>query len=218
MRLSASEFMSDTIHSAAPRKTTALLDALVAEVIAAKGDGATITLGELIDQLKERAIGLVLLILALPCCLPFVYGVPQAVALPMLFFAGQMAIGRRTLWLPENLRARSFQVATLKDIIDRGRRYIGWFEAVAHPRLAALTSPTGTTIVGALLLIPTASILVPLPLTNTVPGAGVAIASVGLIERDGLLVLFGLLVGLVWVAILVIGGPAAIYWLVNQVR
>lgn len=218
MRLSASEFMSDPIHSAAPRKTTALLDALVADVVAAKGDGATITLGELIDQLKERAIGLVLLILALPCCLPFVYGVPQAVALPMLFFAGQMAIGRRTLWLPEKLRARSFQVSTLQDIIGRGRRYIGWFEAVAHPRLAALTSPTGTTIVGALLLIPTASILVPLPLTNTVPGAGVAIASVGLIERDGLLVLLGLLVGLTWVAILVIGGPAAIYWLVSQVR
>ncbi|MEM9234514.1 MAG: exopolysaccharide biosynthesis protein, partial [Pseudomonadota bacterium] len=37
------------------------------------------------------------------------------------------------------------------------------------------------------------------------PGIGVAIASVGLLERDGLLVLAGLALGLAWVALLVFG-------------
>ena len=52
------------------------------------------------------------------------------------------------------------------------------------------------------MLVPTASILLPLPSTNTVPGIGVAIASLGLIERDGLLVILGLFIGFLWVALL----------------
>ena len=57
-----------------------------------------------------------------------------------------------------------------------------------------------------------ASVLVPLPATNTVPGIGVAIASIGLITRDGLLVLAGLFIGTAWILLLVVGitvfGPA----------
>ena len=40
-----------------------------------------------------------------------------------------------------------------------------------------------------------ASILVPLPMTNTVPGFGVAIASFGLMQKDGLMVIGGLIIG-----------------------
>jgi hypothetical protein len=38
---------------------------------------------------------------------------------------------------------------------------------------------------------------------------------VGLIERDALFVVMGLIAALVWVAILAIGGPAVIYFIVN---
>ena len=80
-----------------------------------------------------------------------------------------------------------------------------------------MTSRSATRLIGALLLIPCASILVPLPLTNTVPGIAVALAAVGLIERDGLFVLMGLIGGLIWVALLFIGGPALIYLVVDFV-
>lgn len=65
------------------------------------------------------------------------------------------------------------------------------------------------------MIVPCLSILVPLPLTNTVPGIGVALVAVGLIERDALFVVMGLIAALVWVAILVIGGPALIYFIIN---
>lgn len=204
--------------TSSPKGTTALIDGLLSDIAARKGPDSNITLGELIDGLQERAFGMLLLLFALPCCLPFVYGLPQIVAFPMLFLAGQMALGRQTLWLPDGLRDRSFKVAGLQVSVDRARRYVGWFETLSHPRLTALTGHRGSRIVGALLLIPCASILIPLPLTNTVPGIGVAIASIGLIERDGLVVGFGLFVGLVWVAVLFIGGPAALLWLIGMVR
>lgn len=161
------------------------------------------TLGALVDAMDERAFGLLLLILALPCCLPFLYGIPQIVAVPMIAITAQLAYGREAPWLPQKLRQREFEIAGMRNIVTRASRYLGWVERIAQPRLTALTDNRGAQIVGLLLLIPCASILVPLPSTNTTPGIGVAIASVGLLERDGLLVLAGLTLGLLWVAFLI---------------
>lgn len=174
-----------------------------------------ISLGELFDGMQKRAFGLLLLMLALPCCLPFVYGLPQIVALPILLLAGQMALGRNTPWLPERLRKRSFTVSSISNALARSRRYLAMVEWICHPRLPGLTGPAASRITGTLLLIPAASILVPLPLTNTVPGIAIAVVSVGLIERDGLMVVGGLFLGIFWVGALIIGGHAAISALSN---
>ena len=156
-----------------------------------------------------------MLLLALPCCLPFVYGLPQIVALPMLLLAGQMALGHQTPWLPSAIRSRKLAIGAAQNVVRRAAPYLRIAEWFAHPRLTTLTGPVGTRVVGAILLVPTASILVPLPLTNTVPGIAVAIVSVGLVERDGLFVAAGLVLGILWVLALIIGGHAAISALFN---
>ncbi len=163
-------------------------------------------LGDVVERLDERAFGLLLLLLALPCTLPFVYILPQIVALPMLALAAQMAWGRQSPWLPRALEERRFSIPAFSSVINRAEKYVGWFEALARPRLTVLTGRVGARIVGALLLFPAASILTPLPSTNTVPGIGVAIAALGLIERDGLLVILGLFIGLAWVGLLLFFG------------
>ncbi|MEM0899750.1 MAG: exopolysaccharide biosynthesis protein [Pseudomonadota bacterium] len=204
--------MIDEKTDEAPRGALAKIEA----VLAAKAQtGTHITLGDLSDALGERAYGLMLLILSLPCCLPFVYILPQIVALPMAVLAWQMAVGRRAPWLPEKLRNREIEIETMLGVVARAKRYGGWLEKLAHPRFAGVTGRLGSRIVGALMVVPALSVLVPLPLTNTVPGFGIALASVGLIERDGLFTIAGLLAGFIWVALLVIGGPALIYFIVD---
>lgn len=169
-----------------------------------------VSLKTLIAALEERAFGLGILILALPCCVPFLYGIPQIVALPMLALAGQLAAGRHEPWLPSSLAERQVSVAGLRGVVGRTQKYLGFVERLARPRLRFLSHGVGARVVGAVMLIPTASILVPLPSTNTVPGIGVAIASVGLLERDGVLILLGLLIGLAWVCALVFLGAEAL--------
>ncbi|MBC7284507.1 exopolysaccharide biosynthesis protein [Hoeflea sp.] len=212
--------MSEFAATTAPRGALAKIDAILRPHLEGArsnpgGAKATITLGELSDLMEERAFGLLLLVLALPCCLPFVYLLPQLVALPMLVLAAQMASGRKSPWLPETLRRRALPVAGLLDVVARAKQYGGWLERLAHPRFASLTGDRAARVIGALLIIPCASILVPLPLTNTVPGIGVALAAIGLIERDALFVILGLVVAMTWVAILVIGGPALLYLLID---
>lgn len=209
--------MTDTIDAdpQTPRGALAKIEHILRTQNGGDASGE-ITLGQLSDAMEERAFGLLILILALPCCLPFVYLLPQLVALPMVVLAWQMAMGRRAPWLPETLRKRKLPIAGLLEVVDRSKRYGGdIIERLAHPRLVGVTGDRGTRVVGALMVVPCLSILVPLPLTNTVPGFGVSLVSVGLIERDGLFVIAGLIIGLLWVLLLAIGGPALIYFLVG---
>ena len=84
-------------------------------------------------------------------------------------------------------------------------KYFGWVERIARPRLLVLSGPTAERLVGVVFIVFLASILIPLPATNTIPGIGVAIASIGLITRDGLLVLAGLAIGSAWILLLLVG-------------
>ena len=202
-----------------PRGATATLHAILADLrdrdqsaTRANADTqaeAKASFGDVIDRLDERAFGLLLLLLALPCTLPFIYLLPQLVALPMLALAGQMVAGREHPWLPKKLHDREFAISGFESVLTRAGKYVGWFEKLSTPRLTALTNRTGARVIGLLLLAPTASILVPLPSTNTVPGIGVAITAVGLIERDGLLVLLGLAIGFAWIGLLAFFGLEA---------
>ncbi len=157
-------------------------------------------LGVIVDRLDERAFGLLLLLLALPCTPPFVYLLPQIVAVPMLALAAQMAAGRQSPWFPRGLRERRLHLAEFSKVLDFCEKYVRWLEKIARPRLPAATGRTGARIAGALMIIPTLSILAPFPGTNTVPGIGIAVTALGLIQRDGLLVIAGLIIGLGWVA------------------
>ncbi len=209
---SSDETLADADRSQPARGATRVLAAILADLrtnadanpaLETDGkDGPQGRLGDIIDRLDERAYGFLILLLALPCCLPFVYLLPQIVALPMLALAAQMALGRRHPWLPKALHDRSFSIPAFEKVLARAGRYVGLIERVARPRLKPVTSHFSTRIIGFLLLIPTASILVPLPSTNTIPGIGVAIAALGLIERDGLLVIAGLVIGFAWVGLL----------------
>ncbi|MEO0383448.1 MAG: exopolysaccharide biosynthesis protein [Pseudomonadota bacterium] len=191
-------------------------DRIDAVLVEAQASGTErLELGALATALKERAFGLMVLALALPCCLPFVYLIPQIVALPILVLTGQMVSGRHVPWLPEKLKNRDFDIAAMRTVVARGKKWFGWTEHISRPRLLALSGPRATRIVGALMMIPAASILVPLPSTNTVPGIGVTITSIGLIERDGLMILLGLLIGLAWVAFLLISAPLLAMWAVD---
>lgn len=176
------------------------------DALAAEAGGPAVTLGWILDRLHERAFGLFLLILALPCCIPFLYGVPQVVALPLVFVSGQIVAGRRVPWLPARLRHRPVATARLAEIARRAGPWLRRIEAVSRPRLSALSRPPADRAVGVALLVFSLSILVPLPATNTVPGFAVVLVAMGLLQRDGLLVTLGAALGTAWIATLVLAG------------
>ncbi|MBT55726.1 MAG: polysaccharide synthesis protein exod [Mameliella sp.] len=177
------------------------LDSLVAE---APGD--SVSLDWILSQLHERAFGLFLLILALPCCIPFLYGIPQIVSLPLMFVSVQILLGRRMPWLPRKLGARTVSTSGLASLARRAGPWLRRIEAVSRPRLGALTRRPIDRLVGLGLVVFSASIMVPLPGTNTVPGFAVVVVAMGLLQRDGILVLVGAVLGTTWIATLIFAG------------
>lgn len=178
------------------------------EAMAAEASTEGLSLHAIFTRLDERAFGAGLFLLALPCAIPFLYLVPQIVSLPMMALTLQMLAGREDPWLPEKFGQRHIDKTGLTRMASFGRKWFGWLETIAHPRLTWLTGKSAERILAVFLTIFCASILLPIPSTNTVPGIGVAIVAFGLMSRDGLLVILGLIVGTAWVSLLI---GAALY-------
>lgn len=177
----------------------------ILETLASEAPEQGLSLREIFDHLDESAFGAGLFLLALPCCVPFLYGIPQVVAVPMLALSLQMLAGRAELWLPEALGRRRIDKAGLLRMAHGGRRWLGWIERLTRPRLTLITGSRAERVIGAFMVCFSISILLPVPLTNTVPGFAVAVASFGLMQKDGLAVIAGLVVGAVWVGALILG-------------
>ena len=172
------------------------------EAMAEQASESGLSLRDILDRLDERAFGAALFILALPCAIPFLYGVPQAVSLPMIALAVQMLSGREEPWLPDRLGVRMIDRSNLQRISAFGRKWFGWVEIFAKPRLLWMSGQKAERGIAVFLTLFCASILLPFPGTNTMPGIAVAIVAFGLMARDGLLILVGLFFGNLWLGIL----------------
>ena len=169
---------------------------LVADLAQASGpDGLTI--GQIRDRLDERAFGLMILILAIPCLVPALYGVPQIVGLPILLLAGQMLVGRNEPWLPDAVLRRTVSKSMLDRMADFATKRMGWLERLSRPRLKMFASGPAEPFAAAFMILATVTIV--LPMTNTVPSVALALLSVGLIQRDGLFVAAGATIAVGWV-------------------
>ncbi|WP_284876577.1 exopolysaccharide biosynthesis protein [Brevundimonas sp. MEB006b] len=168
--------------------------------LADDGGDVGLTLHEIRDRLDERAYGLLILLLSIPCLVPGLYGVPQVVGLIVILLAGQMLVGREEPWLPRwflNLRCKG---SWLKAMADFAETKLGWIDRLSRPRLRRFADGPGEKLAAVFMILATVTIV--MPLTNTIPSIALALLSVGLIQRDGLFVLAGCAVTTVWLTIL----------------
>jgi hypothetical protein len=168
--------------------------------LADDGGDEGLTLAEILDRLDERAYGLLILLLSIPCLVPGLYGVPQVVGLAILILATQLMIGREEPWLPRwmlRLRARG---AWLKAMADFSESRLSWLNRLSKPRLKAFACGPGEKLAAAFMILATITIV--MPLTNTIPSVALALLAVGLIQRDGLFVLGGAGVAAAWATVL----------------
>lgn len=183
---------TETPHVDNPKKSFTALVASLATMSGPEG----LTLREIRDELDERGFGLMILILAIPCLVPALYGVPQIVGIPILLLAGQMLAGRIEPWLPEAVLKRRVSKAWLDRMADFATKRMGWFERLSRPRLTLFTVGWAERVVALFMILATVTIV--LPMTNTVPSVALTLLAVGLIQRDGLFVLGGAAVAVGW--------------------
>ncbi len=162
-----------------------------------------ISIGHLIDGLGDRAFGLILLILAIPTAIPGPPGLPVVFGAPMLVFTAQLWLGYHHPWLPDFIRRRHFSRDALLPLVRRVRPVLARLERICRPRVLGLTEGTGERLVGAFFFVCALVLMnpVPIPFSHLPLGIALAILSLGYIERDGIVVIAGLLASVAGIAI-----------------
>jgi len=148
-----------------------------------------VTVAELIDRLDGRAIGLLLLILALPMCIPNVPGISTIFGLLLIAPGVQMMLGGGKLWLPRRVRAWSFSREGLQRAIQVANPYLKRIEKLIRPRWSFLTRMPFTFLFGFQVLVMAFVLVLPIPFGNWPPAMTLAMMALALLQRDGLLML-----------------------------
>lgn len=164
----------------------------------------TVSMAALLEALHERGFGVLLLLFATPMALPVPVppGINIMLASPLVVLTAQQMMGAHTIWLPRKMKARTFSVPKLRGMIADVIPWLRRAEKVICPRLGILTHGTLSRFFGFLGLLMALTVMIPVPMTNTVPSFGIALMAVGTLSRDGLAMLAGALVGTGWIAML----------------
>lgn len=175
-----------SVESRAPRTSEVLM------AVANAGQGERILFGEFVAAMRNRAFGLLFLLFGLPNCLPMPPGVPVILGVLLVFVALQMAIGFDSLWIPGWLGRRSFRRADLQRVVLKSETWIRRLEQLAKPRYAVVTGAQARRVIGLIGVVLGLALTLPIPLIGNIPlGIPVVILGLGLVERDGIIIMIG---------------------------
>lgn len=159
-----------------------------------------IALSDLLDRLRVRAFGPLLVIFSLPNVLPTPPGTSAVLGLPLIFLTFQMLVGGPP-WFPAFLAKRSLARADFARLTAVLVPRLSRAERLLKPRLGFLSSKWAEQGLGLLALVLAIILTLPIPLGNIGPAFALALIGLGLFERDGVWVLAGVAAGLVALAV-----------------
>ena len=185
-------------HAPLPHSTRALIEQL------AEGDpDGTLSMGELLDRFDERAFGLFLLLVMLPCFIPVPFGVGSISGGLAALVGAQLLFRLHRPWVPGFLARRPIHRRSLIRFRDRLSRWLERLERLTRPRHEKLLEhPIAHAFTGLLLIGLGVALALPIPLTNYPFGLILLCFAFALIERDGILLAIAWALGVVEIGLL----------------
>ena len=167
-----------------------------------------ISLGDIVDGLGTRSFGLILLMLAVPNLFPiYIPGLSAILGIPMVIVAYQMFRQREHVGLPPVVKGRSVTIADFRRASDVVLPRMRMAERFLRPRFEVMADARHERLLGSILLVFALVVLFPFPFTNWLPALGICMISLGILQRDGIAVAVGTIIGL---AGCVVAGAASV--------
>lgn len=190
-------------------------------------DAESITFGVLLSRISHKSFGVLLAILALPSALPLPapgYAMPFGLAL--LVVAYQMIRERPYPWFPQRVLKREIHTKRNKRLVRGMVWLVGLLEKVLKPRGQWLYETRWfLRLSGVAVLLCAASMCTPIPLTNTLPSLGIFLIGMGIIERDALAGIGGIvtavggtLLSITIIVLVLMFGMVAVDWVRDVIR
>lgn len=149
-----------------------------------------ITYQNVLQSLGDSAFGLVLLFFSLPSALPLasIPSVSVIFSIPILLFSAQMIVGRKTLWLPPSLARRTISHQVLMKISQKSIPYLMKINHLLKPRWLFMTGRVMEIINGMVIFCLATLLMLPIPFSNFFFAGLLILFSLGVIEKDGVLI------------------------------
>lgn len=166
--------------------------------LAALSDQEALTVRDLTREFGAASFATLILVISVLLVSPL-SGVPffsSLCGLTIALIATQAAWGRDMIWLPERLLNTEFSLSRLGRGLHRLRRFARWLDGRTSNRLTGLVSQPLSRGVYALCALAAAGLpfMELVPLSSSLIGLAIALVSVGLLAKDGLLALIGLVI------------------------
>lgn len=196
--------MSDVRETVVPVEESASQPMRLSQVLAqlASSSGERVPFASILETLSDRSFAILMVLLGLPNCLPMPPPVPSVSALLLILIASQIAMRRSEPWFPRRVMQGSVAASDLKRAVRRALPVVNTLEKWSRPRLRMIDARTGAYLSALLLLAMALGMLTAAPVIGQVPfGLAVCLVGLGQVERDGLLVLSGLVAGVLGAAL-----------------
>lgn len=150
-----------------------------------------VAIADMLETMRSRAFGALLLIFAFPNILPSPPGLAGVLGLPLIFLSTQMMLGIQP-WLPNFIARQSMPRATFAGMVARINPWLERAERLLKARLQPLAWPVSQRVIGGLCLVLSIALALPIPFANMAPSVAICLIGLGVLERDGLWILLGL--------------------------
>jgi hypothetical protein len=166
---------------------------------------STLTFGELIKTLGNRAYGIIIILFALPSALPIsaIPGFSFIFGLPIVCVALHLILARPALWMPTALANRKVSMKKLTVIINKSIPYLLMVERLLKERWLFFSSSYLEPVHGIVLLALSLLLLLPIPLSNFIFAALIILFGLGICERDGVVLALAYLSSLLYALFLI---------------
>lgn len=150
---------------------------------------------DVIEAMESIGFGLVFMIFSVGIIIPTPPPFPSIISMPLVVFSFQMLLGYQGPRLPKKFFGLSVKRSVLIMLIQKSSSIIRIVEKFLKHRFGFMFSKIGDRITGFFSLLFSSFILLPIPLSNYVPGVGILMISFGLLAKDGLVIILGIFTG-----------------------
>lgn len=161
-------------------------------------EAGSVTLDELMSAMGRSSIAFAILILSLPALTPIPGPFGLVFGSCLAIVSLQIIAGFRRIWLPQFLGQRQVSGGTVELMVRYTAPLVARVETLLRKnRLRRFAGPRVQAFLGLPVLMLAIAVALPIPFGNMLPVAALVMIALGLMERDGLVTILGLGMGVV---------------------
>ncbi len=159
-----------------------------------------VSIVEIMSLLHQYSFSLLLIIFALPCVLPLP-AVSFFGGIPLMLFSLQMIMGYDAAWIPLKISQKTILSSHIEKVITKAVPYLTKAESFFKFSITINNIDFAEKLVGVFALVFAIYITLPVIFGNSLPSFGIILMALGLLKRDYLLIIIGIISGLIGIAL-----------------